>query len=187
MRFTFVIGIVVTAALSILAILCTAAYAQTADTLSVVNSVVTIPYGNWIAAAAPLVGAILFMASMALLAYLIARFAPPWLQAALNKQVLDVVQRYAADAIEWGVQAVQGATKGKEVSINVGSEVVAAAVQHAVDTWPKAVIDQLGGAEGIKNEIIKRLEDAGVILPQNSSADDILMHPAVASIPERPR
>lgn len=162
-----------------------AALALLTGTALAQSTVVTIPYGDWIAAVLPFLGAVLLLGLMILVGYGL-RFLPPWAQALASKAILDQVQKYAADAIEWGVQAAQGAVKGQTVSVQVGSEIVAAAVQHAIDTWPKAVIDRLGGAAGIKNEIIKRLEESNVILPSTSTAEDILNHPAVASIPERP-
>lgn len=168
-------------ALSILALayLTLPAQAQEATTVSV-------PYGDWLADyIIPIVGSVAAVLVTVLLGILV-RFLPPWLQPLVTNAVLARLQNLSADAIEFGVQATAGAVKGQELTLPVGSSVVANAVQHALDTWPKAAIDKAGGVEGVKLAILKQLEWTGVILPSSSTVEQVLSQPEVAGITANP-
>jgi hypothetical protein len=142
---------------------------------------VTFPIGDWAAAALPVLGFVVLLLVIFLL-YQALRFLPPWAQALVTPALVEQITVLANDAIEWGVQKAQDAVKGKEITVNIGSEVLAAAAQQAINTWPKALVERLGGIEGVKKEILKRFENAGVMLPPGSTADDILNHPAVTAV-----
>ena len=143
---------------------------------------VTVPYGQWLADyIIPIVGSVAAILVTVVLGILV-RFLPPWLQPLVNTAVLKRLQALAGDAIEFGVQATAGAVKNAELTVPLGSSVVANAVQHAINTWPKAAIDKVGGVHGVKLAIIKELENRGVILPPDSTVDQVLSSPPVARI-----
>lgn len=152
-------------ALAMLAIFTAKAFAQ--------DTSVHIPIGDWIAAVMPVVsfvGAILLV----VLAGFGIKLLPPWAQALASTALQKEGVALASQVINWGVQAVEGATKGKEIDLNVGNAIVAKAAQEAINTWPKNVVDRLGGLDGVKKFIVTQLEDHGVILPQGSTAQQVL-------------
>lgn len=137
--------------------------------------------GDWITAILPIVAFVLILLVTVGVAILL-RFLPPWAQAFGTPMVQKEAVALAANAINWGVQAVAGATKGDVIDINVGSKVVATAAQQALDTWPKHVIDALGGTDGVKKWIVTQLEDHGVVLPTDSTAAQVLASPVVQAV-----
>lgn len=145
------------------------------------DATVTVPVGSWLDSALPVLGSILTVLVGAVL-LIVVRFLPPWMQALVTPAMLRQVQVLAADAIEYGVQATSGAVKNTVITIPVGNSVVALAAQHALDNWPAALVKKLGGAEGVKLAVIKQLENAGVILPAESTASQILSSAHVASV-----
>lgn len=142
---------------------------------------VAVPVGSWFADAVPLITAVAGILLSILLGFAI-KLLPPWAQALATPAVKAEAVSLAADAINWGVQAVAGAAKGKELDINVGNAVVAAAAQQALNTWPAAVIAKLGGADGVKQWIITQLEDHGVILPDSSTAAAVIASAPVTAV-----
>lgn len=137
------------------------------------QNTVTVPWGDWLAAAYPIVGFVLLILLTAGLAILLPRL-PPWVQAAMTPQIQAMLLTYAANALNWGIQQVAGATKGKELEIPVGNAVIAAAVQEALNTWPQKIVDKLGGVEGVKKFILQQAEDHGVIVHSTTTAEGIL-------------
>jgi hypothetical protein len=121
------------------------------------STTVTIPYGDWLAAAANSLIVILG----ALLAYGF-RLLPA--------QVVGILQSLRADqlltkAVEYGINAVAGAAKGKALDVNVGNDVVAEAVNYVIQQGPAWLINWLGGEDGIRRMVIARLplaEDAAL-------------------------
>lgn len=70
-------------------------------------------------------------------------------------------------AVNYGLNAVAGATKGKTLSIDVGNQVVTQALGYAVDNGPGKLIGWLGGEEGIRDKILARLT-----LPEEAVIED---------------
>lgn len=145
------------------------------------QSTVTVPVGDWLYAALPAVSFVLLVVVLVVLALLLPKL-PPWAQAALKLAITKENIAYAAQAINAAVYAVAGAAKGKELTLNVGSPVVAKAAQSFVDTAPKYVVDRLGGLEGVKRFIISQLEDHGVVLPDDVTADMLLAMPQLKAV-----
>ncbi len=144
------------------------------------DTTISLPYGDVLAAIAGIVGMVLVILIGVALNFLV-KFLPPWAQAVITKAQIDKIQALAADAVEYGVQATAGAVKGKELTINVGNELIANAVQNAIDTWEPKLIDALG-SDGVKVEVIKALEKAGVLLPPESTINKVLASPEVSSV-----
>lgn len=142
---------------------------------------ITIPTGEWVGYALPIGAFIIMVLLIMALGYLI-RLLPPWAQALVSVQVQKQLIGYAANALNLGVQKVREATKESTLTIDVGNKVIAAAAQEAINTWPKNVVDRLGGIEGIKKWLLTQAEDHGVILDPKTTAADILNSPAVSAI-----
>lgn len=122
-----------------------AALAQTAAP----STSVTIPWGEWLIAARDAAVAIL----LALITFAF-RALPSNIAAMLNSaRVIQIVEK----GIDYGFNAVEGAVKGKALTVNVGSEVVAQAVQYVVDQAPAWMIQWAGGEDGIRRMVIARL------------------------------
>lgn len=130
--------------------------AQTVVT-AVPNTTVSIPWGDWLMAARDTVVAVV----LALVTYAF-RALPSNVAAMLTSaRVIQVVEK----GIDYGFNSVEGAIKGKRLDVNVGSEVVAQAVQYVVDQAPGWMVSWVGGEEGIRRMVIARLpvaEDAAL-------------------------
>nr|WP_245438965.1 hypothetical protein [Methylorubrum zatmanii] len=61
-------------------------------------------------------------------------------------------------AVGFRRKAVNGAAKGKTLSVNVAMPVIAEGTQYVIDTAPPAVIKAAGGADGIAARIFCRLD-----------------------------
>jgi hypothetical protein len=118
---------------------------------------VSIPYGAWIETSAGAVAT-----------FILAVIG--WLMRKLPASVVDILKTMKAEqllakAVDYGINAVAGATKGKTLTVNVGNAVVANAVQYAVDNAPGWLVKWLGGPEAIAAKIIARLnlEEAAAV------------------------
>lgn len=160
--------------------LCAVAY-LILTTAVLAQGTVTVPWGDWLAAAFPIVGFVLIVLLTVGVAILLPRL-PPWVQAVMTPAVQQMLLTYAANAINWGIQKAQGATKGQVLAFDVGNAAVAAAIQDALNTMPQKVVDKLGGVEGVKKWILSQAEDHGLILDPNTTADMILSSPQVRAI-----
>jgi hypothetical protein len=120
---------------------------------------VAIPYGDWIAA----------LLDEHLYQVLIATML--WLLRKLPKSVYEVIQTMRVDqllerAINYGFNAVKGATKDRVLTVEIGSEVVAESVAYALEHAP-TVVRWLGGTEKLKQKILARL----ALVPEATAAD----------------
>lgn len=111
---------------------------------------VTIPWGDWIASAAAHSAEILVMVGL-------------WMLRRLPGQLVAVLQMVRADqllerAVDYGINAVAGAARGRSLTVDVGSEVAAQAIRYAIDNGPRWLIDWMGGEVGIRQKVIARLE-----------------------------
>lgn len=61
------------------------------------------------------------------------------------------------NAIAYGLNAVEGAVKGKTLEVDVGNKVLAQALQYAVDNAPGWLQTWAGGPEGLAKKIWGRL------------------------------
>lgn len=115
---------------------------------------VTIPWGDWVAAAAASMGETILMLVLGLVAWM-SRSLPPAIAGMLKtKQVEQLLQR----AVDYGLNAVAGAAKGKTLDVNTGNEVLNVALAYAVDRAPAQLISWLGGPQALQHMILARLQ-----------------------------
>jgi len=75
----------------------------------------------------------------------------------VNWLMQTIVERNLARAVDYGINAVEGAVKGVELRVDVGSAVIAEALQYAMNHAPGWIIRWLGGPEKIRDMIIARI------------------------------
>jgi len=112
-----------------------------------------IPWGDWLGAVVDFISTIAIPIVLAFLARLFAVIPGPVVQLLKTMQVEQILQR----AVDFALNAVKGATKGKVLSIDTGSEVVAMAVSYVVDKAPAKLIEFMGGELAIREMILARL------------------------------
>lgn len=136
---------------------------------------VAIPWGDWLVGLLQPVSAVLVppVAAAAVTAG-IARVAP-WAASLLTRERVEAAIRAGA---EYGQNAVAGAARGRTVSVDLGSAVVAAGVRHVVATAPAHVVRSAGGAEGVAARIFRALP-----LDPQASAGNVLA-PALRALRE---
>lgn len=123
----------------------------------VTDTTVVIPVGSWIeqvtaalrdTAVAILIGALVW----------VSRLLPEGIRQYINEQRIRAAEQLLGQAVDYGFNAVRGATKGMKVEVNVGSSIVAQAAQYAIDNGPAWLIKWLGGVDGIKAKLAARLD-----------------------------
>jgi hypothetical protein len=133
------------------------------------DTTITIPWGDWLSSAIGVVGMfIIGVVVPALLAWVLSMLPAP-IRAWFDQQRIAQVEQLLGRAVDYGLNAVDGAVKGKELSVPVGSAVVAEAAQYAIDHGPSKIIEWLGGPEAVKEMILARLP-----LQANATARDVL-------------
>lgn len=156
------------------------AFAQVVTAAPTVNPAVVIPYGEYIVAVAQLVGDILVPLLVAVIMGLLGKFYP--MVRMLVSEAL--VERTLRKWFDFGVNATAGAVKDSTVTVPVGVDIVANALQRAVNradvnAVSKWTMDQAGGPEEVANKLFRMLKlDAG------TAASDVVA-PALASLPEK--
>ena len=139
---------------SILTIVSVTAFAQ--------DTTVEVPVGALVDQWIGIVTSVLVMLLLVVSTFVIAKLPKPFQDLARTFLTEQLLRR----AVDYGVNAVRGATKDKVVSVDVGNLVVAQSLQYAVDNGSSWLIAWLGGPEAIKKMIIARLpvaEDTGVL------------------------
>jgi hypothetical protein len=117
----------------------------------------TIPYGDLAVEGAHIASAIL----VPLLLGLTAKLTGPaglFLRTFLGEKLIR-------NAVDYAVNAVEGAAKGKTLNVSVGSEVLAQAVQYAIEQGAPWLVKTLGGPDGIKLKVFRalHLEEAATL------------------------
>lgn len=143
-----------------LAALACAAFFMPALAMAAEGASVTIPYGDYLIELAHIVGSLavaLFPVTVALLP------APVRLvvSAVFGEQLLRNARDYALNAIE-------GAAKGKTLTVDIGNQVLAQAVEYAVREGAPWLVRWLGGPEGIRQKIFRLLD-----LEERASAEQL--------------
>jgi len=90
----------------------------------------------------------------AAIAYVVARLPGPAMWA-FNVFKVD---QLLINALRAAINSTKGATAGQALSVNVGSEVLAKAIQYAIDNGQKWLIDWMGGRQGVEQKLIARME-----------------------------
>mgnify|MGYP006950201168 CR=1 FL=1 len=136
---------------------------------------VSLPWGDWLTGLLQPVSAFLVPLAAAAVTAGIARVAP-WAASVLTRDRVEAAIRAGA---EFGQNAVAGAAKGRTVSVDLGSAVVAAGARHVLATAPAHVVRSAGGTEGVAARIFRALP----LDPQASAAT--VLAPALAELRER--
>ena len=61
------------------------------------------------------------------------------------------------NAVDYALNAVEGAAKDRVLTVEVGSAVLAVALQRVVDVAPRWLVQALGGPAGIREKLFRRL------------------------------
>lgn len=120
------------------------------------DTAVSVPWGNWVSE----ILSQLMLAAGTIIAFVLAwavRYVPAALRGYADKQRIAQVEQLLERALGWGVGSVKGAVEGKSLSVDVGSKVVAEALQYAVDNGPGWLIGWMGGIDGVREKLLARL------------------------------
>ncbi|MFY9295008.1 MAG: hypothetical protein WAP03_30645 [Methylorubrum rhodinum] len=142
--------------LAVLALACIAACdpARAAEEVAKIGDAsVTLSAEAMVAAAAPTVSAFAVTALSTLATILLGRIGPVWLSSLLASRIEIVVRT----AVDYALNALEGAAKGQVLTIPVGSAVVAKALQRALDSTPAWIIRLAGGPAEIGARIFRSL------------------------------
>ncbi|WP_448952109.1 hypothetical protein [Labrys neptuniae] len=133
------------------------AFAQTATTVA--DTVVSIPLGDWIKD----IGSLVLSLSLPAILWIVRKLPASIAQIVTTAQVDQLLNK----GIAYAINAVEGATAGKTLSVNVGNAVLAQALNYVTAHAPQWLIDWMGGLDAIAQKIIARLNldpAAGVTL-----------------------
>lgn len=159
------------AMLAVLVALAVASPASAAEVATVGDKAVIVPWGDWLVALAVSLREPLLTILVPIIAgYVIQaiRKVYPWAALFLSQKRVEMMLEAA---VGYGLNAVQGAAKGKTLSAEVAVPVIAKGTQYVIDTAPAAVIKAAGGADGIAARIFRKLDldegasEASVLLP----------------------
>lgn len=128
--------------LALLVFLMAISVAQAAD------GSVTVPWGDWTAEALGL--------AAVLVAGWIGRAIPSAVRQWAAKLLGDRVDQLLERAIQYGINAVAGAVRGKTLSLDTGLDVANEALDYAVKHAPK-LVQELGVGE-VREKILARLD-----------------------------
>ncbi len=144
-----------------------------AEIATVGGTSVDLPWGAWLAAAMPSVASVAVTILGGVASAALAKIAP-WATLFISQKRIEATIQTGLD---YGINAVQGATKDAKLTVPVGSQVLAVALQRIIDSTPAKIIDAVGGPA----EIAKRLFRA-MHLDENSSAA-LVLEPILARLP----
>ncbi|SFL18937.1 hypothetical protein [Methylorubrum salsuginis] len=139
--------------LAALALACIAAPALADEVAKIGDASVTLSAEAMVAAAAPTVSSFAVTALSGLATILLGRIGPVWLSSLLAGRIEIVVRT----AVDYALNAVEGAAKGQVLTIPVGSAVVAKALQRALDSTPAWIVRLAGGPAEIGARIFRSL------------------------------
>lgn len=114
---------------------------------------IVLPWGDALVAAAEAVTGLLLPVAIAAATGAVARIAGP-----LRVLVTTaLVERLVRNASDYAVNAVAGAVRGRTLTVAVGSAVIAAGVQRALDQAPAWLVAAAGGPGGLAEKIFRSL------------------------------
>lgn len=109
---------------------------------------VVLPWGDWIVAIGQAVTAVLLPILVGLISLAVYQVAP-WAMLFLTQKRIEQMAEAMTD---YALNAVGGVAKGQQLTIPVGSAVIAKAVQRAIDVAPAKVIAAAGGPQGHRRD-----------------------------------
>lgn len=118
---------------------------------------VVVPYGDWLSAGLTVLNG-LPIASVVIGWFLVAiqNLGLPAQVASLLKTM--ITEQMLGKAIDYALNAVAGATKGRALSVSVSNDVLRQALGYVVDNAPGWLTAWLGGPDGIRTRILARLQ-----------------------------
>lgn len=116
------------------------------------SDIVSWSWGEWIANLLPLLGTVALSAGLAAWA-VIRTFIPAPLRALAD----PIAERVIREAVDYALNAVDGATKGQKLDARVGNEVLRQALLR-LEAQGDAVTKRLGGSAEMAKRIISRLD-----------------------------
>lgn len=142
-------GLLAIPKVGVMALAVTLAALALADSAFAQSTTVTIPWGNMLSEALGFIGWVFLAVAM-------------WAMRQLPANIVSILQTLRVEqllskAIDYGVNAVSGATKDKALTFDVGSEVAAKAVAYAIDKMPGALLGWIGGEAKLREMVIARL------------------------------
>lgn len=167
-----ILGILIAALIAVIA-----GPALAAEVATVGGTSINLPWGAWLAAAMPSVASVAVTILGGVASAALAKLAP-WATLFISQKRIEATIQTGLD---YGINAVQGATKDAKLTVPVGSQVLAVALQRIIDSTPAKIIDAVGGPA----EIAKRLFRA-MHLDENSSAA-LILEPILARLPATAR
>jgi hypothetical protein len=117
---------------------------------------VTIPWGDWLSQILGSAAATAGTIAMIIVTYAL-QFLPATLRSYIDEQRRKQAEQLLERCIAYGINEAKGFVTGKTLDIKVGSEVLAGALQYAVDQGPGWLIGWMGGAERVRDKILSRL------------------------------
>ena len=114
---------------------------------------VTLPYGDWVAGSAQFAAQLLQPVLLAAVTGLVAVL--PWpLRLFLTS---TLVERLVGNALDFALNEVEGAAKGRALTVDLGQAVLARAVGRAVAQAPSWLLEAAGGPTGIAEKVFRLL------------------------------
>ena len=135
------------------------------------DTTVTFPVGEWIATLSSLAASIAYP-----LAAIVVAWAGRVLPSALTGYLGMIrVDQLLERAIGYGLTAVKGAAAGQTLTVDVGNQVLAAALRYAIDHAPH-LVQWAGGEAAIKAKILSRL----IVVPEASVVTTLAGDPVLS-------
>lgn len=125
-----------------------------AQTTPAGDTAVVVPYGSWLQQVLAVVRDVAITAvplALAWAARSLPGYAKFWFQT-------KIAEQWLTRAIDGAHNSVAGAVKGKALTVDVGNAVLAHAVQDMIDNAPTWIVNFLGGIDGLKRAILRRLD-----------------------------
>lgn len=120
------------------------------------DTTIQIPVGDWVVGIAGFLRDILVPALMGMLVW-VARIVSPALGTWMASQRTAAVEQLLQRAVDYGINAVAGAAKGQQLTVPVGSEVLAHALGYAIQQGPTKLVTWVGGADALRDMILARM------------------------------
>lgn len=116
----------------------------------------TIPWGDWLASVLGTIAAATATVASLIITWAL-RLLPATLRSYVDEQRRKQAEQLLQRALDYGVNEAKGYITGKTLDIKVGSEVLAGALQYAVDHGPGWLIGWMGGAAKIRDKLLSRM------------------------------
>lgn len=155
------------------ALSCVATLALAADVAPVGDKAVILPWGDWVVAFLNMLVPALISLLVGAILWVLKTYVP-FLGFFISQ---SLVQRTVQNAVDYATNSIDGAVKGQQLAIPVGSAVIAKATQRVVDQAPGWLLKTAGGPTGVAEKVFRVLH-----LEAGATAANTLA-PALNAIP----